>query len=91
LLRQHYLAPLLTSNLNVPGTAWIISQWWTKDGKFAFAGWPPDSLFQKFCPSGPAGPVGPFGKPKPVALAQCLTPHVLLIAATIWLVRRRAA
>ena len=36
-LRQHYLTPLLTSNPNVPGSAWIFSQWWTKDGKFAFA------------------------------------------------------
>ena len=120
LLRQHYLAPLVTSNLNVPGTAWTLSQWWTKDGKFAFAGWPPDSLFQQFCPKGPAGPVGPFGEPKAEALAQCLTPHgytqwtsyqpasqywpfqwiesgwllalsALLIAATVWLVRHRAA
>ena len=29
-LRQHYMTPLLTSNPNVPGSAWIISQWWTK-------------------------------------------------------------
>ena len=29
-LRQHYLTPLVTSNLNVPGSAWIMSQWWTK-------------------------------------------------------------
>ena len=37
LLREHYLAPLLTSSPNPPGTAWTISQWWTKDGRFAFA------------------------------------------------------
>ena len=37
-LRQHYLTPLVTSKLNVPGSAWITSQWWTKGGKFAFAG-----------------------------------------------------
>jgi hypothetical protein len=119
-LRQHYLTPLVTSNLNVPGSAWIISQWWTKGGKFAFAGWPPDRLLQQFCPEGPPGLVGPGGKPKAVGIAECLTPHgytqwtsyqpasrfwpfqwieggwllalsVLLIAATIWLVRRRAA
>jgi len=117
-LREHYLAPLLTSNLNVPASAWIISQWWTKGGTFAFAGFPPDSLLNRFCPAGPTGPVGPHGKPKVVAIAQCLTPHgytqwtsfhpasqfwpfqwieggwllalsVLLIAATVWLVRRR--
>jgi hypothetical protein len=74
-LREHYLAPLVTSNLNVPASAWIMSQWWTKGGRFVFAGLPPDSLLQRFCPAGPAGPVGPQGKPKEVALAQCLTPH----------------
>jgi hypothetical protein len=118
LLRQHYLAPLVTSNPSVPGTAWILSQWWTKDGKFAFAGLPPDRLLQRFCPNGPPGPVGPSGKGG--ALAGCLTPHgytqwtryqpasqywpfqwiesgwllalsALLIAATVWLARRRAA
>jgi hypothetical protein len=35
LLRRHYLAPLLTSNVNVPGSAWITSQWWTKGGRVA--------------------------------------------------------
>jgi hypothetical protein len=118
-LREHYLAPLVTSSLNVPSSAWIMSQWWTKGGKFAFAGSPPDSLLNRFCPAGPAGPVGPHGKPKGEAIAGCLTPHgytqwtsyhpasqfwpfqwieggwllalsVLLIAATVWLVRRRA-
>ena len=119
-LREHYLAPLVTSNLNVPASAWIMSQWWTKGGRFAFAGFPPDSLLNRFCPAGPAGPVGPHGKPKAEAIAGCLTPHgytqwtsyhpasqfwpfqwieggwllalsALLIAATVWLVRRRAA
>jgi hypothetical protein len=119
-LRQHYLTPVVTSNLNVPGSAWIISQWWTKGGRFAFAGFPPARLLEQFCPGGPPVAVGPGGKPKAVALAQCLTPHgytqwtsyqpasrfwafqwieggwllalsALLIAATVWLVRRRAA
>jgi ABC-2 family transporter protein len=119
-LRPAYMTPLVTSNLNVPGSAWIISQWWTKGGRFAFAGSPPDRLLEQFCPAGPPGAVGPGGKPKTVALAECLTPHgytqwtsyqpasrfwpfqwieggwlialsVLLIAATVWLVRRRAA
>ena len=35
-LRQHYMTPLLTSKLNLPGSAWIVSQWYTKGGKFAF-------------------------------------------------------
>jgi ABC-type transport system involved in multi-copper enzyme maturation permease subunit len=33
-LRQHYLAPLVTSSLNVPGTAWILGQQWlNKSGR----------------------------------------------------------
>jgi hypothetical protein len=116
LLREHYLAPLVTSSQNVPGSAWIISQWWTKGGRFAFVN-PPDSLVNRFCSSIPSGP---FGKPSAGAFTQCLPQHgytqwtsyqpasrfwpfqwieggwllalsVLLIAATIWLVRRRAA
>jgi len=116
-LRQHYLTPLLTSNLNVPGSAWITSQWWTKGGRFAFAGRPPIDLLMQLCHN---PPLGPSGKPSPVSLAQCVAQHgytqwttyqpasrfwpfhwieggwllalsVLLIAATVWLVRRRAA
>jgi hypothetical protein len=120
-LREHYLAPLVTtsSNFNLPGTgtAWTISQWSTKNGRFAFAGGnPPMNLVNQFCssvsPGKAAGPGDPF--------VQCLAQHgytqwtsyqpasrfwpfqwieggwllalsVLLIAATIWLVRRRAA
>ena len=117
-LREHYLAPLVTTsiNFNLPGTstAWTISQWSTKGGRFAFAGNPPDSLVNQFCSSVPADKVGPLG------FAPCLAQHgytqwtsyqpagrfwpfqwieggwllalsALLIAATIWLVRRRAA
>jgi hypothetical protein len=99
----------------VPGSAWITSQWWTKGGKFAFAGLP-DSLVNHFCSSVPSGP---FGKPSQQTFVQCLSRHgytqwtsyqpasrfwpfqwieggwllalsALLIAATVWLVRRRA-
>jgi hypothetical protein len=119
-LRPAYMTPAITSNLNVPGSAWILSQWWTKGGKFAFAGRPSLNLLNQFCPAGPPGPVGPGGEPKAVGIAGCLTSHgytqwtsyqpgsrfwpfqwieggwllalsVLLIAATVWLVRRRAA
>jgi ABC-2 family transporter protein len=119
-LRPNYMSPVTTSNLNVPGSAWVMSQWWTKDGKFAFAGSPSQSLLNRYCPKGPVGPVGPGGAPKTVGIGECLTPHgytqwasyqpasrfwpfqwieagwllalsALLIAATIWLVRRRAA
>ena len=117
LLRQHYLTPLLTTNPNVPGSAWISSQWWTKGGKFAFTSWrdAPHDLIQQ-CAS---APVGPLGKPSKGTLAECFAQHgytqltryqpasrfwpfqwieggwllalsVLLIAATVWAVRRRA-
>jgi hypothetical protein len=126
LLREHYLTPLVTtsSNVGAPGTstAWIISQWFTKDGRFAFGGNPPVSILNQFCFSGP-GPSekgsGPSSAPTST-FAQCLAPHgytqwtsyhpasqfwpfqwieggwllalsALLIAATIWLVHRRAA
>jgi len=125
LLREHYLAPLVTSSPNVPGTAWLLGQSWTKDGRFAFAGNPPFNLINQFCnfsqsPGGKGG--GPGGGPSSSVnpFAQCLAPHgytmwtsyqpasrfwpfqwieggwllalsALLIAATIWLVRRRAA
>jgi hypothetical protein len=113
-LRQHYLTPLLTTSNNGPGSAWVIGQWFTKGGKFAFAV-PQKSgtiagLIQQHCPSAPNG----------ITLGQCLAQHgytqwtsyqpatrfwpfqlieggwllalsVLLMAVTVWLVRRRAA
>ena len=112
-LRQHYLTPLLTTSNNGPGSAWVIGQWFTKGGKFAFVV-PQKSgliagLIQQHCPSAPAS----------LTLGQCLAKHgytqwtsyqpvsrfwpfqwieggwllalsVLLIATTVWLVRRRA-
>jgi ABC-2 family transporter protein len=113
-LRQHYMTPLLTSKLNLPGTAWIVNQRYTKGGKFAFPaqGSQLVSAVSRLCPPH----IGNSG----VSPAQCLTQHgytqwasyqpgsrfwpfqwieggwlfvlsVLLIAATVWLVRRRAA
>jgi ABC-2 family transporter protein len=117
-LRQHYLTPLVARNFSSPpGSTWIISQWWTKGGQFAFAGyWPPQIVQHQDCPPSTFGSGGPtLG-----ALEQCFIRHgytqwtsyqpvsrfwpfqwieggwllalsVLLIAATVWLVRRRAA
>ena len=118
LLRQHYLTPLHTSSLNVPGSAWIHSQWWTNGGTFAFHNWrdAPDTLLRLCAPSAR----GPLGKGSLTSLAQCFAQHgytqltsyqpasrfwtfqwieggwllalsALLIAATVWVVRRRAA
>ncbi len=116
-LRQHYLTPLLTSNGNsVPDNAWVISQWWAKDGRFAFGSYPPASVLNQFCAPPPSG----TGKGGGLQWGPCLVQHgytmwtsyqpasrfwpfqwieggwllalsVLLIAATVWLVQRRAA
>ena len=116
-LRVHYLTPLLASiNVNVPDNAWVISQWWTKDGRYAFGSYPPGNILN-LCSSPSAG----TGKSGPAqGWGPCLVQHgyamwtsyqpasrfwpfqwieggwllalsVLLIAATIWLVSRRAA
>jgi hypothetical protein len=73
-LRQHYMTPLVTSNMNLPGSAWIISQWWTKGGRFAFAGFrPPDSFLRQYCLPSSVGP-GPF-KVGPDTITQCAVQH----------------
>jgi hypothetical protein len=77
LLRQHYLAPLLTTRVNVPTSAWVMSRWGTKGGNFAFAGSPPLNLVEQLCPNPPAGP---FRKPSPAFPAQCLSHH----GYTLW-------
>lgn len=112
-LRQHYAAPLLTSAPDVPGSAWVMTQWWTRGGRFAFSH-PSNNLLMQLCPS-----PGPYKQPQ-ASVNQCLAQHgytqwtsyqpasrfwsfqwieagwllalsALLIAVTIWLVRRRAA
>jgi hypothetical protein len=120
-LRQHYLAPLVAKGANLPGAAWITSEWWTKGGKFAFGGRPPIELLQQLCSAsfvtGPGGRIGIRGSFSPTT---CLVEHgytqwadyqpashfwpfqwieggwllglsMLLIAVTVWLVRRRVA
>jgi hypothetical protein len=129
-LRQHYLTPVVTSNLNLPASSWIMSQWWTKGGTFAFSGRPPISLLNQLCPPSAVRSANPSSgrlaglSPTKVAKAtldQCLTTQhgytqwtryqpasrfwafqwieggwllalsLLLIATTVWVVRRRAA
>ena len=69
LLRRHYLSPLLTSRPDVPGSAWIYSQSWTKDGRFAFSGWrdAPARLLHQCA----AAPGGALRKPTTATLNQC--------------------
>ena len=73
-LSLHYLRPLVTSNPRVPDSAWIFSQWWTKRGKFAFAGPPPNDVLRQFCPPSVVGP-GRLAKAPHGTLAQCLSQH----------------
>src|SRR4029079_16354083 len=35
-LGEHYMAPLVTSRLNLPGSAWVVNQCYARDGAFAF-------------------------------------------------------
>ena len=107
-LREHYLTPLVTTNPNVPGTAWIIKQQWqTKGGQPAspsvlnqVRGMPQtvgkggvsQYLIQHGYTLGttyqPASRFWPF---QWIEGGWLLVLSALLIAATVWLVRRRAA
>jgi ABC-2 family transporter protein len=109
-LRKHYITALVTNTLNLPNSDWIVSQWYTKNGQYAFPsrGSQIVNAVSQFCPNGSGGSPG-----------QCLTQHgytqwtsyqpgsrfwpfqwiesgwllalsVLLIATTVWLLRRRA-
>jgi hypothetical protein len=113
-LRQHYLAPLVTSKLNIPDSAWVISQqWFTKSGRPAS-----QSVLSQLLQRAPGQLFGKGGIPKSLTVWQYLAQHgytqlttyqpadrfwpfqwieggwllalsVLLIAGTVWLVRRR--
>ena len=121
-LREHYMTPLLTTNLTVPGSTWILSQWWTKGGTTLSQSTIQqvmDPVFQRLMPAVPPDQVHLYKLPTFLNTEHYLTQHgytywtsyqpgsrfwpfqwieggwllalsVLLIAATIWLVRRRA-
>jgi hypothetical protein len=121
-LRQHYLAPLVTHNLNVeqalPGSAWIISHWYTGRNGKPLSQAAITQILQGYHPVtkkisaqtsqtfvDPAGyltqhgythwvsyqPASRFWPFQWIEGGCLLTLSVLLIAATIWLVRHRAA
>jgi hypothetical protein len=116
-LREHYMTPLLVKNADAPGSAWVLSQWWTRGGTPVSQ----SALSQFLQQEAPqlAGD-GKGGIPQSSTVNQYLVRHgyslwtsyqpgsrfwpfqwieggwllalsVLLIAATVWLVRRRAA
>jgi hypothetical protein len=116
LLRRHYLAPLVTGSLRLPGSAWILSQdWFTKSGHKVSQ----SALSQVLQKGGPQL-AGKGGIPSAFSSWDYLVRHgymqlttfqpasrfwafqwieggwllalsILLIAVTLWLVRRRAA
>jgi hypothetical protein len=115
LLRPHYLAPVVTRSLTVPGSVWIISQQW-----FATGGQPvSQTVLGQVLQQGGPQVAGKGGVPDALSSWQYLVRHgytqwttyqtasrfwpfqwieggwllvlsVLLIAVTVWLVRRRA-
>jgi ABC-type transport system involved in multi-copper enzyme maturation permease subunit len=122
-LREHYLTPLLTTNLTVPGSAWILSQWWTKGGTTLSQSTIQqvmEPVFRRLMPAVPPDQVHLYKLPTLLNAEHYLTQHgytywtryqpgsrfwpfqwieggwlfalsALLIAVTIWAVRRRAA
>jgi hypothetical protein len=117
-LRQHYLAPLVAHSPNLPGSAWLIGQWYTGRNGKPLSQAAISQILQGYHPAtkqvGPnssqtfVDPVGyvahhgytywvsyqPASRFWPFQWVEggCLLGlSVLLIAATIWLVRRRAA
>jgi ABC-type transport system involved in multi-copper enzyme maturation permease subunit len=117
-LREHYLTPLVTHGTNLPGSAWIISHWYTKGGRLVSR----SAISQELVGyhHAPATQVGPNRFQTVLDPARYLTQHgyanwtsyqpasrfwpfqwieggwllalsVLLVATTVWLVRRRAA
>jgi hypothetical protein len=120
-VREHYLTPLVTtSSLNLPGSAWILGQWWTKGGAIVSPATMNSVIDNTFVQQNPSvnSPGQKFSAYNSVL--RYLTEHgyaywtryqpgsrfwpfqliesgwllalsALCIAATIWLVRRRAA
>ena len=120
-VREHYLTPLVTSSTSLPGSAWVLGQWWTKGGVTlspAAMNQAINAAFDKIAPpvvNGPAGksavydsmlrylaqhgytqwtryqPASRFWPLQWIEGGWLLALSALLIAATVWLVRRRAA
>jgi protein-S-isoprenylcysteine O-methyltransferase Ste14 len=59
--------------VSLPGasTTWVIGQWSTLNGRFAYAGDPPLNLVNQYCGSNSGGKAGPPG----AVFTQCLAPH----------------
>ena len=75
-LRRHYLTPLVATNLHIPSSAWVVSEWWTKGGKFVFGSRIQLGLLPQLCPASFAatdhGGINTSGSLSPT---QCLLDH----------------
>ena len=75
-LREHYLTPLVAKNLHIPNSAWILSEWWTKGGKYVFGSRIQLDVLPQLCPSSfTAGPLGGVSSSGPMTATQCLMRH----------------
>jgi ABC-type transport system involved in multi-copper enzyme maturation permease subunit len=122
-LRAHYLTPLVTTRLQLPGSAWVLGQWWTKGGVTLSQDTMVrvmDPIFARNIPAVPPDDVYLFKQEALASTMRYLAQHgytywtryqpgsrfwpfqwieggwllalsLVLIAATVWLVRRRAA
>jgi hypothetical protein len=76
-LREHYLTPLATNAPDLPAFSWAVSQWYSKDGAFAFParGSQFVEAVMRLCNGGNQnGPGADFASP-----AQCLSQHGYLV------------
>ena len=70
-LRQHYVAPVVTSRLNIPDSAWVVAQQWlTKSGKPAS-----QSAINALLLKAPGQLFGKGGVPKSVTVWEYLARH----------------
>ena len=76
-LRQHYLASLVAKDLDIPGSAWVISEWWTKGGRVVFGSRVPLGLLPHLCPGSfvAAGHGGITSSGSALSPTQCLLRH----------------
>jgi hypothetical protein len=70
-LREHYLSPLVTSSLHVPGSAWIISVRWLNGSGIPVS----DSDLGQVLSTAPPALTGKGGVPNSVATWQFLNRH----------------
>jgi len=77
-LREQYLTPLVTTGLNLTGSAWVLGQWWTKSGvtlSQATMVQVMDPIFARQIPAVPSNDVHLFKQQALASTVQYLTRH----------------